>query len=245
MVEIKHLYKHFGERSILDDVNLTWDDGEILTVIGKSGTGKSVLLKTIIGLIEADAGAVFMDDRDITNFSEKEYNFYVRNQMSMVFQEGALWDSMTVGENIELALRIHKHLSETERKKIVDETLAMVGLGHIENEYPENLSGGMIKRVAIARAVATRPKYILYDEPTTGLDPVLTHVINDLIAQLNRELRVSSLIISHDIQSIQNFSDRVAMLYKGKIIHVCKAKEMWNQDNEIFNKFIRGEVSFL
>ena len=245
MVKIEHLYKRFGEHTILNDVNLTWDDGEVLTVIGKSGTGKSVLLKTIIGLIEADAGAVIMDDRDITNFSEKEYNLYVRNQMSMVFQEGALWDSMTVGENIELALRIHKHLSEPERKKIVDETLAMVGLGHIENEYPENLSGGMIKRVAIARAVATRPKYILYDEPTTGLDPVLTHVINDLIAQLNRELQVSSLIISHDVQSIQNISNRVAMLYEGKIIHICQAKEMWHQDNEIFNKFIRGEVSFL
>ena len=245
MVKIEHLYKRFGERTVLNDVNLTWDDGEVLTVIGKSGTGKSVLLKTIIGLIETDAGAVIMDDRDITNFSEKEYNLYVRNQMSMVFQEGALWDSMTVGENIELALRIHKHLSEPERKKIVDETLAMVGLGHIENEYPENLSGGMIKRVAIARAVATRPKYILYDEPTTGLDPVLTHVINDLIAQLNRELQISSLIISHDVQSIQNISNRVAMLYEGKIIHICQAKEMWHQDNEIFNKFIRGEVSFL
>ncbi len=245
MVKIEHLYKRFGERTVLNDVNLTWDDGEVLTVIGKSGTGKSVLLKTIIGLIETDAGAVIMDDRDITNFSEKEYNLYVRNQMSMVFQEGALWDSMTVGENIELALRIHKHLSEPERKKIVDETLAMVGLGHIENEYPENLSGGMIKRVAIARAVATRPKYILYDEPTTGLDPVLTHVINDLIAQLNRELQISSLIISHDVQSIQNISNRVAMLYEGKIIHICQAKEMWHQDNEIFNKFIRGKVSFL
>ncbi len=245
MVKIEHLHKQFDKRVILDDVNLSWNDGEVLTIIGKSGTGKSVLLKSIIGLIKPDSGTVTMDGQVISNFSENEYNLHVRNQMSMVFQEGALWDSMTVGENVELALRIHKHLSDDERKKIVSETLEMVGLGHIENEYPEDLSGGMVKRVAIARAVATRPKYLLYDEPTTGLDPVLTNVINGLIAQLNRDLDVSSLIISHDVESIQKLSDRIAMLYQGNIIHTCNAKDMWNQSNEIFNKFIHGEVEFL
>jgi len=245
MVTIEHLHKQFEQRIILDDVNLSWNDGEVLTIIGKSGTGKSVLLKSIIGLIKPDSGTVTMDGQVISNFTENEYNLHVRDQMSMVFQEGALWDSMTVGENIELALRIHKHLSDNERKKIVSETLEMVGLGHIENEYPEDLSGGMVKRVAIARAVATRPKYMLYDEPTTGLDPVLSNVINGLIAQLNRELNVSSLIISHDVESIQKISDRIAMLHQGNIIHTCNAKDMWNQSNEIFNKFIHGEVEFL
>jgi len=245
MVTIEHLHKQFDKRMILDDVNLSWNDGEVLTIIGKSGTGKSVLLKSIIGLIKPESGTVTMDDQVISNFSEKEYNLHVRSQMSMVFQEGALWDSMTVGENIELALRIHKHLTHDERKKIVTETLEMVGLGHIESEYPEDLSGGMVKRVAIARAVATRPKYMLYDEPTTGLDPVLSNVINGLIAQLNRDLNVSSLIISHEVESIQKISDRIAMLYQGKIIHTCNAKDMWNQSNDIFNKFIHGEVEFL
>ncbi|NOY58657.1 MAG: ATP-binding cassette domain-containing protein [Calditrichaeota bacterium] len=230
---------------ILDDVNLCWNDGEVLTIIGKSGTGKSVLLKSIIGLIKPDSGTVTMDGQVISDFSENEYNLHVRNQMSMVFQEGALWDSMTVGENVELALRIHKHLSDDERKKIVSETLEMVGLRHIENEYPEDLSGGMVKRVAIARAVATRPRYMLYDEPTTGLDPVLSNVINSLIAQLNRDLNVSSLIISHDIKSIQKISDRIAMLYQGNIIHTCSAKDIWNQNNDIFNEFIHGKVEFL
>ncbi|NIA29659.1 MAG: ATP-binding cassette domain-containing protein [Actinobacteria bacterium] len=226
-------------------MNLSLNDGEVLTIIGKSGTGKSVLLKSIIGLMKPDSGTITMDGQVISDFTENEYNLHVRNQMSMVFQEGALWDSMTVGENVELALRIHKHLSEDERKKIVAETLMMVGLGHIENEYPEDLSGGMIKRVAIARAVATRPKYLLYDEPTTGLDPVLSNVIDGLIAQLNKELDVSSLIISHDIESIKKISDRVAMLYQGNIIHTCRAEDMWNQRNDIFNKFIHGEVEFL
>lgn len=245
MVKIENLHKQFDKRVILDDVNLSWNDGEVLTIIGKSGTGKSVLLKSIIGLIKPDSGTVTMDGQVISRYSEKEYNLHVRNQMSMVFQEGALWDSMTVGENIELALRIHKHLGDDERKKVVLETLEMVGLGRIENEYPENLSGGMVKRVAIARAVATRPKYMLYDEPTTGLDPVLSNVINSLIAQLNRDLDVSSLIISHDVESMQKISDRIAMLYQGNIIHSCRAKDMWNQNNDIFNKFIHGEVEFL
>jgi len=245
MVTIEHLHKQFDQRVILDDVNLCWNDGEVLTIIGKSGTGKSVLLKSIIGLIKPDSGTVTMDGQVISDFSENEYNLHVRNQMSMVFQEGALWDSMTVGENVELALRIHKHLSDDERKKIVSETLEMVGLRHIENEYPEDLSGGMVKRVAIARAVATRPRYMLYDEPTTGLDPVLSNVINSLIAQLNRDLNVSSLIISHDIKSIQKISDRIAMLYQGNIIHTCSAKDIWNQNNDIFNEFIHGKVEFL
>lgn len=242
MVKIEHLHKEFDGKIVLDDVNLLWNDGEVLTIVGMSGSGKSVLLKSIIGLITPDSGKIFLDDQEISNYTEDEYNHFVRSQMSMVFQEGALWDSMTVGENVGLALRIHKHLSEKVRSKIVAETLEMVGLSHIENEYPEELSGGMIKRVAIARSIAIRPKYLLYDEPTTGLDPVLSNTINNLIVTLNQELNISSLVISHDVDSVQKISTRVAMLYKGNIILTCSSKEMWQQKNNIFNNFIHGNV---
>ncbi|HHJ51749.1 MAG TPA: ATP-binding cassette domain-containing protein, partial [Caldithrix abyssi] len=179
---------------------------------------------------------------DITDYSEQQYNHYVRPYMSMVFQQGALWDSMTVGENIDLALKIQKHLTPEERRKRIRESLKMVGLPPIENEYPEELSGGMIKRVAIARAIATHPRYLLYDEPTTGLDPVLTTMIDELILKLNRELGTTSLVISHDISSVEKISNRVAMLHRGKIILECPVEEMWHQQNKIFNQFIHGEV---
>lgn len=245
MVKIENLHKAFEGRVILDDVNLTLVDGEILTVVGMSGTGKSVLLKNIIGLITPDSGKIHLDGQEISNFSEKEYNLHVRNQMSMVFQEGALWDSMTVGENIELALKIHKHLNDAERSTLVAEALAMVGLEHIEKAYPEELSGGMMKRAAIARAIATRPKYLLYDEPTTGLDPVLSNVINDLIVKLNREMNITSLVISHDMDSVEKVSTRVAMLHKGRVIVTCNADDLWRQTDDIFNSFIHGNSEIL
>ncbi len=242
MLEIKQLYKSFDNKNILNGVNLSVSDREIVSVIGLSGTGKSVLLKTIIGLIIPDKGAIILDGRDITDYTEQQYNQFVRPIMSMVFQEGALWDSMTVGQNIDLALKIQKRLSMEERSIRIEKSLEMVGLPPIQNQYPDELSGGMIKRVAIARAIATQPKYLLYDEPTTGLDPVLSNMINDLIVELNRRLGTTSLIISHDISGVERISNRVAMLYKGKIIHSCVAKDLWKQDNEIFNKFIHGKA---
>ena len=242
MLEIKNLKKSFGKNTVLDGVNLTIREGEIVSVIGMSGTGKSVLLKNIIGLLEPDEGRIIFDGQDITDYSEQQYNHYVRPYMSMVFQQGALWDSMTVGENIDLALKIQKHLTPEERRKRIRESLKMVGLPPIENEYPEELSGGMIKRVAIARAIATHPRYLLYDEPTTGLDPVLTTMIDELILKLNRELGTTSLVISHDISSVEKISNRVAMLHRGKIILECPVEEMWHQQNKIFNQFIHGEV---
>ncbi len=242
MLEIKNLKKSFGKNTVLDGVNLTIREGEIVSVIGMSGTGKSVLLKNIIGLLVPDEGRIIFDGQDITDYSEQQYNHYVRPYMSMVFQQGALWDSMTVGENIDLALKIQKHLTPEERQKRIRESLKMVGLPPIENEYPEELSGGMIKRVAIARAIATHPRYLLYDEPTTGLDPVLTTMIDELILKLNRELGTTSLVISHDISSVEKISNRVAMLHRGKIILECPVEEMWHQQNKIFNQFIHGEV---
>ncbi len=242
MLEVINLKKSFAKRAVLDGVNLKIHEGEIISVVGMSGTGKSVLLKSIIGLLEPDDGRIIFDNTDITEYSEQQYNRHVRPFMSMVFQEGALWDSMTVGENIDLALKIQKHLTKEERQKRIKESLQMVGLPPVEDEYPEELSGGMVKRVAIARAIATRPKYLLYDEPTTGLDPVLTTIIDELILKLNKELGTTSLVISHDISSVEKISDRVAMLHRGKIILECDVKDMWKQDDKTFNQFIRGEV---
>ncbi len=243
MVEIKGLKKSFDTQPVLNGVYLTLQDGEVLSIIGKSGTGKSVLLKNIIGLLKPDAGTIHVDGMEITQLPEDELNAKIRTKMGMVFQYGALWDSMTVEENITLALKFRNNFSSKERQKIAQESLELVGLKHIAQEYPDELSGGMKKRVAIARAIAMKPKYLLYDEPTTGLDPVLSNIINDLIIKLNRELGITSLVITHDIDSVEKISHRVGMLYKGKIIHICDAKEMWHQDNEIFNKFIHGDTN--
>lgn len=242
MVEVKQLKKRFDRQTILDGVDLTLRDGEVLCIIGKSGTGKSVLLKNIIGLLKPDSGTIYIDGEEITQLTEDELNTRVRTKMGMVFQYGALWDSMTVEENITLALKFRNHFTHQERKKIAQESLELVGLSHIANEYPDELSGGMKKRVAIARAIAMKPKYLLYDEPTTGLDPVLSNIINDLIIKLNRELGITSMVITHDINSVEKIAHRVGMLYQGKIVHMCDAKDMWHQDNEIFNKFIHGDT---
>ncbi len=244
MIEVFHIHKSFGRMKVLTGADLTLRDGEILTVIGKSGVGKSVLIKSIIGLIEPDAGRIIIDGIDVTNFSESRFNEEVRPYISFVFQGGALWDSMTVGANIDLALKIQKGLDERERKRRIVESLQLVDLDGIENVYPEELSGGMLKRASIARAIATRPKYLLYDEPTTGLDPILSNVINELIMKLNHELGITALIISHDIPSTEKISDRVALLHDGKIELTCDTKEMWYQDNDVFNEFINGKVVY-
>ncbi len=245
MITVKNLHKSFGRLKVLDGANLTLEDGEILCIIGKSGTGKSVLLKNILGLLEPDEGEIIVDGINVKGFDENDFNVKIRPKIAMVFQEGALWDSLTVCENICLALQINQHFSEEERKRIALESLEMVDLKGIENVYPDELSGGMLKRAAIARAIAMKPKYLLYDEPTTGLDPLLSNVINNLIKKLNRELGVTSLIISHDIKGVNDISNRVAMLYEGKVRLVCDVEEMWNQQDEIFYNFIRGKGEIL
>ncbi len=242
MIVIKDLHKAFGDKKVLDGVNLSVNEGEVFTIIGKSGTGKSVLLKSIIGLLMPDSGEIIVDGINTKGFSESDYNKKIRPKAAMVFQEGALWDSMTIEENIDLALQIQKHLSYEERKELINKSLELVDLKNINDVYPDELSGGMMKRVAIARAIAMQPKYLLYDEPTTGLDPVLSNLINSLIKKLNVELNITSLIISHDISGAEKISDTIAMLYEGKIISVCKAEEMWEVDNPIFYNFIRGKI---
>ena len=187
MVEVKNLKIAFDEKKILDGVNLTIQDGEILSIIGISGTGKSVLLKNIIGLLKPDEGAILIDGLEITQMSEAELNKYVRTKMNMVFQYGALWDSMTIEENIRLGLKYNKNYSEDKQKKIVKESLAMVGLEGIEKKYPAELSGGMNKRAGIARAIALQPKYLLYDEPTTGLDVLVQERILRELKEIKKQ----------------------------------------------------------
>ncbi len=244
MIEIHHLHKSFGELKVLRGADLTVHDGEISTVIGKSGAGKSVLIKSIIGLVQPDAGRILVDGMDTSGFSEKGFNEKVRPLISFVFQGGALWDSLTVGANIDLALKIQKHMDPSERRMRVQESLRLVDLNGVEDAYPEELSGGMLKRAAIARAIATRPKYILYDEPTTGLDPILGNVINEVILRLNGELGTTSLIISHDIIGTEKISDRVSLLHDGKIVFACETKDIRNAENEVFNDFINGKVYY-
>ena len=244
MIEIHQLYKSFDKLEVLKGVDLNINDGEILSVIGKSGVGKSVLIKSIINLIEPDSGKIIIDNIDVAGFSEKQFNKKIRPKFSYVFQNGALWDSLTVGGNIDLALQIERRLEEKERKHRIKESLRLVELADIENVFPDELSGGMLKRASIARAIATQPKYLLYDEPTTGLDPVLANVINSLIKKLNDELGITSIIITHDIAGAKKISKRISMLFEGKIILTCHADELQNQDNEIFNNFISGKVIY-
>ena len=228
----------------MNGLELTLKDNEVLTIIGRSGAGKSVLLKIIIGLINPDEGKIFIDGEEITNYTEDEMNEKVRIKIGMVYQYDALWDSMTIGENLKLGLKIKKSFSEEEMNKKVKESLDMVEMPDIQNDYPEELSGGMKKRIAIARAIIMNPKYLIYDEPTTGLDPVLTNTIDNLIVKLNKEREITSLVISHDIGSAEKISHRIGMIHNGKIINICSADKLWEQDDETFNKFIKGDINF-
>jgi phospholipid/cholesterol/gamma-HCH transport system ATP-binding protein len=242
MIEIKDLHKSFGPKKVLAGVNLTLKEKKITSIIGMSGTGKSVLIKHIIGLIQPDAGEIWIDGFNIIGLPEHKLNRFIRTKMSMVFQEAALWDSLTIYENIALALQVHKNLTQKEITRIIQENLELVDLKGVENLYPEELSGGMKKRVGIARAIAIRPQYLLYDEPTTGLDPINSNIINKLILRLNQELDITSIVITHDISSVSLISDQIAMLHKGKIIVDIPKKELWTHDNPTFKNFITGNT---
>ena len=242
MIILKNVHKSFGNKPVLEGVDLELQEKQISTIIGMSGTGKSVLLKHIIGLLRPDTGSIIVDDLPIATMREDELNRKLRIKMSMVFQESALWDSLTIFENIALALRIHRHLTQKEISRLIHENLELVDLKDIENAYPVELSGGMKKRVGIARAIAIRPKYLLYDEPTAGLDPVNANIINNLILRLNRELSITSVVITHDISSVSRIADRIAMLHNGKIIVDISKDRMWTCDNSTYLNFIKGHV---
>ncbi|MBE2218573.1 MAG: ABC transporter ATP-binding protein [Ignavibacteria bacterium] len=219
MIEIKNLQKSFGSKPVLRGVNLTIEEGMTNVIIGASGCGKSVLLKHIVGLLKPDEGHILIDGEDITKMNEKEI-YAIRKKFGFLFQSAALFDSMTVGDNIGIALRENTLTPKPEIDRIVSEKLGLVDLPGTENLMPSELSGGMRKRVGLARALATNPQYILYDEPTTGLDPITSETIDELmdtVAQ-NKNLRVTSIIVTHDIFTVYEIGDRVAMMYDG-IVH--------------------------
>lgn len=239
MIEIKNISKTFGSNHVLKDLSLKVYKGETLTVIGGSGSGKSVLMKHIIGLLKPESGSILIDDVDITHLKQKKL-FEIIAQFGMVFQGGALFDSLTVGENVAFGIKNKEKMPKEEIARIVEDSLVKVGMGGIANLMPAELSGGMKKRVSLARAIAKKPKILIYDEPTTGLDPIMADVINELIIRVNESPEITSLVITHDMVSAYKISDRIAMLYDGKIIETGTPEEIRNTTNPIVRQFIEG-----
>ncbi|MBK8984305.1 MAG: ABC transporter ATP-binding protein [Ignavibacteria bacterium] len=237
MIEIKNLRKSFGDNEVLRGVNLTIEEGITLVIIGRSGCGKSVLLKHIIGLLTPDEGEVLIEGKDITKMSKKEI-YELRKRFGFLFQGAALFDSMDVEENIGLALTENTEMKMPEIAGIVAEKLEMVGLPNIQNMKPSDLSGGMKKRVSLARSLATDPEYILYDEPTTGLDPVMSDQIDDLIKELSEKLKVTSVVVTHDIFSVYDVADMVAMMHEGKIYFHGTPKELTETKDQLIRDFL-------
>jgi phospholipid/cholesterol/gamma-HCH transport system ATP-binding protein len=241
MISIRGLKKSFAGKPVLQGVDLDIHDGESLAIIGRSGCGKSVLLKHIIGLMQPDEGTITIDGEDLNRISQEQL-YKVRQKFGVLFQGSALFDSMTVEENIALALREHKLMPEPEIQKVVKDTLNMVGLPGIENLKPAELSGGMKKRIGLARAIALNPRYILYDEPTTGLDPIMADIINEMIIRLNEKLSVTTIVVTHDMVSTYKVSTRIVMLHRGVIILSGTPEEIRNTSDPVVRQFIEGRA---
>jgi len=239
-LRVVNLYKSFGEKHVLRGCDLEVQEGESMVVIGGSGSGKTVLIKCIIGLIQPDEGKIYVDGLEITSLNERKLN-EVRKKFGMLFQGGALFDSLRIWENVGFGLRQHTQLSEEEIRRIASEKLRLLGLRDIEDLMPAELSGGMKKRVSLARAIAMEPEILLYDEPTTGIDPMMADAINGLIIQMREKLSVTSIAITHDMRSAYKIADRIAMLYQGKIIEVGTPEEIKNSPNPIVQQFIQGK----
>ncbi len=241
MIRITGLHKSFDDHRVLSGIDLTIREGETLVIIGRSGCGKSVLLKHIMGILRPDEGHIIIDDKDIWSLESHELHEF-RLQLGMLFQSAALFDSLNVSENVGFSLHEHTSLSEVAISEKVREKLNMVGLEGIEHLMPAALSGGMKKRVGLARAICNEPKIILYDEPTTGLDPINADVINELILRMQQKLGVTSIVVTHDMTSAYKVGNRIAMLYSGKIIGVGAPEEIKNTDNPIIRQFITGSA---
>lgn len=239
MIEIRNLHKSFGNNYVLRGIELDINTGESIAIIGKSGCGKSVLLKHIVGLLYPDEGNIIIDGISLNNVSKQEiYN--VRRKFGFLFQGAALFDSMTVYENVSLPL-VENNFGYTKKEveKIVREKLEMVGLPNVLDLKPSELSGGMKKRVALARALVTNPEYILYDEPTTGLDPIMSDAIDELIKELNEKLNVTSIIVTHDMFSVKNTAERIAMIHEGKIYFTGTPQEFLESKDNVIENFIK------
>lgn len=239
MIEFQDVHKAFGPKRVLEGLSLKIADAETMVIIGFSGTGKSVALKHIVGLLHPDAGDVIVDGRAVSTL-DRDGLTALRQGIGYVFQFAALFDSMTVAENLTLGLRRRRELSEEEIDDRVREALALVDLSGTEEQMPAELSGGMRKRVGIARAIALRPRYILYDEPTTGLDPVTSAVIDRLMVRTREHLGVTGVVVTHDMRSAYTVGDRIAMLYEGRIRQVGTVAEIQETEDPVVRQFIEG-----
>ena len=239
MIEIKDLHKKFGEHKVLDGLNLKIETGTTCVIIGRSGCGKSVMLKHIVGILRPDSGSVFVDDKEVSVLPEEELDKF-RLKIALVFQGGALFDSMSVADNVGFGLTEHSRIGRQELLERVEESLCLVGLCGAGNLMPSELSGGMKKRVALARAICLKPEIILYDEPTTGVDPITADAINDLIKSLHDKLKVTSVVVTHDMTSAYKVADKISMMYKGKIIAEGPVQEIKNSTNAVVHQFING-----
>ncbi len=237
MIEVVNLHKSFGRLEVLKGVDLEIEKGKITAIIGKSGQGKTVLIKHIVGLLKPDSGHVFVDGVDITKLNMDELN-KVRRRFGMLFQEAALFDSMTAVENVAFPIREHTNLSEKEIKELARKKLEMVKLFDVEDKMPHELSGGMKKRVGLARAIALDPEIIIYDEPTIGLDPPTGNAIYDLILDMQKQLKVTSIIITHDVPAIFSVADKVAVLSDGKIIEYGTPDDIMKSERKEIKEFL-------
>ena len=241
LIELRNLHKRFGLLVVLNGVTLNIEEGQSLVIIGASGTGKSVLLKHIVGLLGPDKGEIWFDGQRVDDMSESEL-VEVRKQFGFLFQMSALFDSLTVEENIGFPIAEHTRKTPEEISEIVGQKLALVGLKDTRKKMPAELSGGQRKRVALARAIALGPRVILYDEPTTGLDPIRSDVINELILKLKRELNVTSIVVTHDMNSAFKVADRIVMLHEGKLIIDGSPQEIQKSEVPVVRRFVLGEA---
>ena len=241
MIKISGLKKSFGTKRVLDGVDLEIDKGKITVIIGRSGEGKSVLIKHIIGLLRPDDGQILLDGQEISSMNERDWD-EGRKRFGMLFQGGALFDSMTVGENVGFPLKEHTDLADEDIMKVVDEKLRRVGLVGVEHMMPAELSGGMKKRVGLARAIVMDPEIVLFDEPTTGLDPIMSDSIADLVLDTQRSLQTTYILITHDIPFTYKIADKIAMLHEGRIIEQGSVEEMKKNQNPVVRQFLEGRA---
>ncbi len=241
MIQITGLKKAFQGKPVLTGLDLEIHDDETMAVIGPSGCGKSVLLKHLVGLLRPDEGTIVIDGQVTTNFSERQF-YRLRENFGMLFQSAALFDSLSVGENVGLWLREHTRTPPDEIAAKAERILNIIGLRGIQSKRPSELSGGMKKRVGLARAIINEPKYVLYDEPTTGLDPIMSDIINDLIIKVRSDLKNTAIVVTHDMASVYKVADRVAMMHAGKIVFLGTPAEVRTTDNPLVQQFVQGRA---
>lgn len=241
VIQIEGLHKSFKGAPVLQGVDLEIRDDETMVIIGPSGCGKSVLLKHIIGLLRPDKGRIIIDGQDITKFSEREL-YKLREKFGMLFQSAALFDSLSTGENVGLWIREHTDTPDHEISSKVESVLNLIGLRGVQDKRPSELSGGMKKRVGLARAIIHDPKFLLYDEPTTGLDPIMSDIINDLIITIRQKWKNTAIVVTHDMTSVYKVASRIAMLHKGQIIFIGTPDEVRSTDNPMVQQFIKGQA---